>query len=475
MEKRIVRMYKFPFIVLIQFFVLQAIVAKPLAPNDFAFSAPLSEPKSNTNASLRQVVLPVSVYEKMQRSDYGDLRVFSADGQVVPHQFKVESSVSGTQEIPLTFYPFTKEEAANPANIRVIIDQKAGRQRLDINQQLGHQAGGSKPPVSKEFQYIIETVNGKASRKLRLCKLKLNWEQLQPSMILPFSLESSDNLQNWRSLGRSLNVSNLSYSGSQLLRNEVNFSCTTQKYLRLTWRKPQQQIHLKKVSGILSQGSEQKIQWKTLAKPEYDKDGNWLFESDVVATLTRMEFVAPQNGLLYKGALSSRNDKKSPWRFRQNISQYRLNVGENGSQTEQKSSPFSLRSNSDRYWKFQPENEGRLNESQLPEIRGGWQQQQLVYLAQGSAPFKLSFGNPNVKPIKGLDLTQVIQGLEKSGISPEIVLLGELIEAKNYREASNIPWKKIGLWAFLLLGTAVLGFMALSLSRQMKRDKKSEN
>lgn len=440
----------------------QTVFAKLLTPDDFAFSAPLSEPESNINASVRQVVLPVNVYEKMQRSDYGDLRVFSKNGQVVPHQFKFESVISGTQETPLTFYPFSKVEAANPANIRVIIDQKAGQQRLDINQQ----SGASKSAVRHEYQYIITNkVSGNNSTS-KLCKLKLDWDQTKPSMILPFSLESSDNLQNWRSLGRSLNVSNLSYSDSQLLRNEVGFSCTNKKYLRLTWRKPQHQIHLKKISGLFAQGSTQTFQWKSLNKPQYDKDGNWLFESNVVA-LSKMEFVAPQNGLLYKGSLYSRNDEKSPWRFRKNISQYRLHVGENGKQLVQKSNPFYLRSNSDRYWKFQPANEGKLNENQFPEIRVGWQQRQLIYLAQGNAPFTLFFGNPDVKPVSDSGLMQVIQGMDTSDITPEMVTLGKLVETQDYQEATSMPWKKIGLWVLLLLGTAMLGYMALSLYRQM--------
>lgn len=464
-------MHKLFTVLVIPFLTLQIVFAKPLSPSDFAFYAPLSEPESNTQASLRQVTLPLSVYENMQRSDYGDLRVFSADGQVVPHQFRLERSISGSNEIPLTFYPFSKEEASNPANIRVIIDQKAGQQRLDINQQ----TGDSRPSVSKEFQYIIENrgvkTNTDSNRKLKLCKLKLDWDQSKPSMILPFSLESSDKLKNWRTLGHSLNVSNLSYSGSQLIQDEVDFSCTTHKYLRLTWKKTDQNIQLKKISGIYAQSSEQKIQWKNLSKPSYDKDGNWLFESDVVAALTSMEFVAPQNGLLYKGTLYSRNDKKSPWKYRKNITQYRLNLGENGTQAEQHSRPFALTPNSDRYWKLRPENEGRLNESQLPQIRVGWLQQQLIYLAQGVAPFQLSYGNPDVKPANELVLKQFLQELEKTNITPERVKLGSPNKTENYHKATNIPWKKIGLWVLLLIGTALLGYMAMSLYRQLGTSK----
>lgn len=120
------------------------------------------------------------------------------------------------------------------------------------------------------------------------------------------------------------------------------------------------------------------------------KSGNRLFESDVVAAIIQMEFVAPQDGLLYKGMLYSQNDEKQEWRFRQNVSQYRLNIGESNLHSD----AFLLRPNSDRYWKFAIDREGRLNENQLPEICAGWSPIKLLFLAQGKAPFTLAIGNP---------------------------------------------------------------------------------
>jgi hypothetical protein len=450
-------MRKFSILLILQILFLSITYAKPLSPDGFAYNATLSDAKS----SLRQVILPLNVLQNMQRRDYGDLRVFSAEGQIVPHQFIHAMSEAKTQETELTFYPFSQQQITNPANIRVIINQRQGRQSVDINQQL-NQAESAK---SHEYQYIIE--NLEARHKQGLCKLKLEWVQSTPSMILPFSLESSDNLQNWKSCGRSHNVSNLSYAGAQLTRKEVDFSCTSDKYLRLTWLKPKQQVRLTKVSGVYSTAGEQAVQWKSFTKPIDDKAGNWLFESDVVASLIKMEFIAPQDGLLYQGKLYSRNNTKTPWRFRKNITQYRLNIGD----TSLQSSAFSLTANNDRYWKLEPGYEAQLSENQLPEIRAGWQLQQLVFLAQGNAPFQIAYGNPSIVPTNNTGLSQLIRTFNDTGVTPDAVTVGNTQHNKNTPKiATDIPWKIIGLWALLIIGTGMLAYMALNLYRQMDKN-----
>ena len=448
-------MLKYISILVSSLLLVQSLAAAPYTVDDFAFSANISDAKT----SLRELGIQESLYEKMQRKDFADLRVFSADGQIVPHQFSRPESIDSTRQVPLVFYPFNKEQAANPENLRVIINQQAGKQSLSINQQLGNTATAS----NTEYQYIIEN----PEKTSALCRTKLDWTQSKPSMILALKLESSDNLQNWRTLSRNSNVSKLDYAGSQLIRDEIRFSCTKQKYLRLSWLKPEQQTHLKQIQAIYTQNDAPQMQWKSFGKPHYDKEGNWLFESNIVAAITQMEFVAPQDGLLYKGMLYSRNDEKQDWRFHQNVSQYRLNIGE----TDMRSDAFSLRPNNDRYWKLAIETEGRLNDKQLPEIRAGWAPIQLLFLAQGKGPFTLTIGNPTINPANSNDLNSLIKTYKDSGSSVDKVTLGTIVENEKYVAAKNkLPWKKIMLWLVLILGTALMGYMAYRLYQQMGKE-----
>ena len=231
--------------------------------------------------------------------------------------------------------------------------------------------------------------------------------------------------------------------------------------------KPEQQTHLKQIQGIYTQSGAPQMQWKSFGKPRYDKEGNWLFESNIVAAITRMEFLAAQDGLLYKGMLYSRNDEKLDWRFRQNVSQYRLNIGE----TDMRSDAFSLRPNNDRYWKVKIETEGRFSENQLPEIRAGWAPKQLLFLAQGQGPFTLAFGNPVISPANNNDLNSLVKTYEDSGANIDKVTSGTIIDNANYIAAKNrLPWKKILLWLVLIMGTVLMGFMAYRLYQQMGKE-----
>ncbi len=437
--------------------------AAPYTLEDFSYSATLS----SANTSLRELDLPLSVYEKMQRKDYGDLRVFSGNGQLVPYQFSRIEEVHSQQQQSLVFYPFTKDQAADTGNIKVYINQKQQSEQTKPREQsikIDQKWGGdfTDKHRSKEYQYIIENPQNKS----KLCKIQLDWTQSKPSMVLPLTLESSNDLQHWERLSRKQSVSKLNYAGSRLIQNQISFSCTTKKYLRLTWLKPELQVHLQKVQGIFTSSSKTKTQWKSFGKPIQAKDNSWLFESDVVAGITKMQFTAPTDGFLYKGRLYVRNNENDKWRFIKNISQYRLNIGD----TELQSSPFSLPLTKSRYWKLELDSESQFTNEQLPEIKAAWTPRKLLFLAQGKEPFYIAFGNPNIKPSEQSNLNQLVQTIRDSGSFIDNVTLGP-IENTGKQFSPEIPWKLILFWIVLILGTLLMAYMVFRLYKQMGLEK----
>ena len=436
-------------------------VAKADLPNidDFAYTATLSD----ATTSLRQFHLPIDAYAKMYRRDNGDLRIFNADGQLVSHQINRARTTTSTQISNLTFYPLDKVQASDKGNISIEINQSTGRQKLKINQSL------TPSNTSKiEYQYIIENrhFDTEYNKSASLCKMKLYWQQSEPSLILGLQLESSDDLQNWKSLSRPLNVSRLNYDKSQLVRDEIEFSCTSQSYVRLTWLNQndslESKINLTSIQGFYSEKDTPQTKWQSFGKPQYDDDGNWLFESNVVAWLAKMKFVAPQNGLLYKGQLYSRSDSNREWRPRKQVTQYRVAL----SDSELESNPFSLGAVSDRYWKFEPSIDTKFSDAQLPEIQASWSPNTVLFIAQGNGPFQLALGNPAVAPTSFSDLNTLMRTFKKSGSDIDTVSLSKFVDhGKSFD--GQINWKKIALWVVLLLGTLLMAFMAFRLFKQM--------
>lgn len=437
---------------------IQPINAAPLTLNDFSHHAVLSEGSS----SLREVALPTDVYKKMHRNDLGDIRVFNAEGQPVPHQFSRTKAVGSSKVLTMVFYPFDKQQAENTGNIQVIIKQKADEQSLRINQQ----NGSNMPNKSEEYQYIIENTFAK-NKDEKLCQLKFEWQQPKPTMVLGLKLETSADLQNWRTLKSRANISKLNYSGSELVRDKVKFSCTTQKYLRMRWLKPQQGVHLKSIQGTYRKKGEQATQWTSLGNPQTDSDNNWLFESNVVSAFSQMEFIAPQDGLLYKGTLYSRKNDNDKWRYRANVTQYRLKLGDDTFE----SSPLKISASNNRYWKLELSTEAQFTESQLPEIRVAWKPRKLLFLAQGNGPFTVAFGNQAVTKTSNNNLQGLIKDLSDSGVKPDLVKLGDIVQAnKKLIKGDTFNWKKYLLWLVLILGTMLMAFMAWRLFQQMSSE-----
>jgi hypothetical protein len=93
---------------------------------------------------------------------------------------------------------------------------------------------------------------------------------------------------------------------------------------------------------------------------------------------------------------------------------------------------------------------------------------QLVFLAKGAGPYTLAIGNSTVKAAN-LPLTTLIPNYgptTQATLGSAQLAATPIIAATPSTLAEPGPdWKRIGLWAVLLLGVVFLGWMALSLLR----------
>ncbi|CAA6802289.1 MAG: Unknown protein, partial [uncultured Thiotrichaceae bacterium] len=90
-----------------------------LSPDHFAWHTRLSDTKN----SLREVTIPTPLLAHLERNDLGDIRVFNAEGQTVPHQFSSQDAEDQKSQHTLRFYPFTQKQAENPATIQIKVLQ----------------------------------------------------------------------------------------------------------------------------------------------------------------------------------------------------------------------------------------------------------------------------------------------------------------------------------------------------------------
>lgn len=431
---------------------------KAISSEHFTWQTTLSD----TQNSLREVVIPTTLLERLERDDLGDIRVFNAEGQAVPHQFFSQTAESQHSQQKLTFFPFTKTQADNPAHIQIKVFQEGESQSVAVNSQQPR-ITAEKGKSESEYQYIIKN----PERYKKLCKLSLDWQQARPSQVIRLSLDSSNDLQSWQSLQRKATISKLDYADSQLLQPDVKFPCTTSRYLRLRWQDAMPNIQLLAVSGHYQNKTAMPQQTIDLGKPQVNNT-LWYFEKPNAISFGELRFEAPQDGLLYKGTLYSRPTEDSQWRYQTHFLQYRLQL----SNTLHTSGAIGLRHSKDRYWKAELEGDVQFTASQLPSIKGQWQQQTLIYLAKGEGPFRLAYGNADIDYAENNSINSMIQSLQRAGEKPSLVTLNDTVKnPQRLQIKKSPPWSQFGLWSVLLLGTALLAYMAYGLYRQMNAKK----
>ena len=104
----------------------------------------------------------------------------------------------------------------------------------------------------------------------------------------------------------------------------------------------------------------------------------------------------------------------------------------------------------------------------------------LVFAARGAGPFQLAYGSRDAKSA-AFPIATLIPGYEgeeeraRAETAPGLVIGGAQAAADPQRLGGDaatrerVDWKRWTLWASLVLGVAVLGWMALRLGRQMSR------
>lgn len=168
---------------------------------------------------------------------------------------------------------------------------------------------------------------------------------------------------------------------------------------------------------------------------------------------------------IFNALIESRPDEKSPWLQRHRGLFFRIDT--NGVLFS--NDAIAVGRTSDSYWRltFDPETPGPGNAA--PQLEFGWIPHELYFISQGEGPYRMAFGNLDIKPAENLvdqlllnlDKTQRLEIVKTALPSPSFKL-GEKKAAK-----TSFQWQKWTLWAILILSVLLLGWMAVRLLKQM--------
>ena len=426
-----------------------------LGAADYAREWPLA--LSAPDAGAYRITLDEAVYRAASDPALRDVDVVDANGQPVPAMlFAADAPAArpGTR-VDLPWFPLPSMAAMSNTLLRVASERSAdGRVlKVDIGETVQADA---KPPSN----WLLDA---SAAKDLHAITLRFvpgaDFEAV-------LRVEGSDDLQQWRTLNAGANVLRLTRDGRQLAQARIALAGSA-RYLRLMPVRG----HLPALQSAEGETGGRAVgpqrAWMTLDAARVSPDGRQ-FEFDVQGRFPfdQADIALPGNAA-GSWRLESRDaGKDAPWRWRAGPwTLFQLGAGE-------RSAPQPLQSASrDRFWRLT----GANAMGAKPRLKLGWQPEVLVFVASGTPPYRVVAGSVRSKraeaPIDDL-LAQMRVRRGPDWQPAEARIDGEA-RAGSAVAMQPAPvardWKRIALWALLVLAAAVVGVFALTLLRGGQR------
>jgi hypothetical protein len=432
-----------------------------LQQGDFTFSATLN----SATSSLQELPLDANILQHMQTRTVSDIRVFDANGQIMPALVRrTEKRVEASEHV-LNFFPLYGDENKDVQIHDTDVERDASGQVKAIHSRQG-QADKKKILTG----YIIDQ---SAYQNDHLSELEFAWQNDNQQVMISMRIETSNDLTNWSVLQPAAVIAHFQIDDEVMRRNVITLSANAQRYLRLTLLTPVENFSLEKITARYNRPGQTDYSWLSLGQPKpMTVNGREQYEfvlpGRVVPALVKFSFsgnnfVIPgrTNGLI-SGRLFSLTAQHK-WVARQTITQYKMLL----KQGELKSDPIRLASSRDRRWRFEPADGRKLLASNIPEIKLAYPKYELIFMAQGKAPFTVAWGNVDADR-QSSSLSAVLGATQAGDIAEVHVLQAtQLGKLPGVDDENTVNWRKWLLFAVLLAAVLAAGRMAYQLFREM--------
>lgn len=440
--------------VCVWFLAFASIADEPAKPADFAYGMTLTTDGAGV---LYELTLPAAVYRRLTRHDAGDLRVFNAAGETLPHGLRRPKTAEAVPErVAHTPFPVYTSSGEIGSGMTLSVRKDRDGQTIYIDSRELLKAD------RKLAALMLDT--GKLKRAVHA--LEIEWQQAPTEFVGQVTVEASDDLTNWRILARG-SVAHITYGGQLLERRRLEFAPHKAGYLRLTWPAKQETPKVKAVQLELTGDAPQPVrQWVALSlEGPGEKPGEYVFTLPGHAPVDRARVQLAQTNSLVRVELLARENPSTAWRRHAEGVVYRLAVG-----TETLKSPELRVSvvSAPNQWLLRVMPVDGLG-ANAPVLEFGWLPHELVFTTQGAGPYQLAYGAASVGPanfpmpalLADIDKQDKNTMIHKAEAGPEVSLGGE------DRLARATDWKKTALWAVLAAAVVLMAWMARRLIKQM--------
>ncbi|QKJ33843.1 DUF3999 domain-containing protein [Pseudomonas sp. FP1154] len=424
-------------------------------PADFAHQVPLA---LSGEGPWYRLALPLEIQLQARQTDLSDLRVFNAAGQAQAYALVRETARSRENSTTdVKWFPLYNAADDNERAPSVRVQSSANGTLVQVQPSSRLEAG------EEELRgWLLDA----SAIKAPLQQLILDWTSERDGF-QRFTIEASDDLQHWQAWGEG-QVARLTFADERVEQHEVSLPGQPARYLRLLWESPSSAPVL--TSAQLQSGSRESLPlplvWSQPLAGSTTKAGQYTWQLPMGLNVEQVQVELSQANSLAPVTLAGRRESSQPWQSLGSGLLYRLT--QNGQDVLQ--NQLQLSGQTVQQLKLTVDERGGGLGAQAPALRFAVRPTQVVFLARGEGPYSLALGNATAKAAS-LPLATLVPDYKPSR-------LATLGTATLSGAATSTPvtaatpatvetnWKKIGLWAVLLISVLVLAAMALSLLRK---------
>ena len=436
-------------------------------PSDFAYGMPIS---ADSRQALYRLELPRAVYRGAVRRDLGDLRVFNDAGEVVPHAFRPRRGAETRTRAPvaLKFFPLYGEDARQLAGLSLRVERSASGTIIKLDERAGEPGG------KKLLAYVVDA----SGLEFPVRALEMDVKS-KAAYVAGVTVEASDDLSAWRTVAAQAPLLSLQHNGASLEQRRVEFAPRKPKYFRISWSGMPQGARLDALRAEPGEASvDVARQWETaLGHASAEKPGDYVFDLQGQFPVDRARLELPQQNTVAQVQLFSRARGDAPWRPVTRAVAYRLRRDA----AEITSPDMTIAEDADRYWLVRVDQRGGGLGAGEPRLLVGWLPSEIVWVARGEPPFTLAYGSRTAAP-SAYAIESLVPGFRRDAdLGAQLASVKEIAPASPKAAQTDTPtvlggeraleekidWKRWTLWASLVAGVAVLGWMAWRLTKQM--------
>ncbi len=457
------------FLALLAFLCLAPLAALANSdPDPMAFARGLTLETDGT-AAVYRVILPEEVYRTVLRADLGDLRVFNQDGEMVPHSLARQQQEIGQHlpDRPIPFFPLHQDHTQ--------------RSEEDLSLQITRGSDGTIIAVGTRDQtknsektlsgYLLDL----SGFEQPVQELELHWPENGEPFVTTASVHDSDDLTSWRELIPRRTLAELRYGENTIRQQTLPLPRPPGRYLRLSWQDGP--LPLVAANGRFLPQSINRPRHHTVLEARFveedEKEVRLHYDAAARLPVETLNLEFAEDNSMLRARVLSRSDHKSGWLPRGAALFHDLRFDG----TTLKNADLPLPPVSDPSWQLAIDRQGLgiALAKKPPRLVLGWLPHELLFVARGTPPFLLAFGNGHLQQDAAAPSDLILQALadEHSRAMVGQATMGAPVElggsAALQPPPAPLPWKKWLLWAILFAGLLLLGIMLGKLNRQLNR------